>query len=78
MGLGGRMGGQKGPWASDGLPGQRLTQFPPVASAHRRRCMQHNEVNERLGKPTFDCARVGERWKDGPPEGTDCVEGPLE
>ncbi|KAJ3271335.1 hypothetical protein HDV01_006840 [Terramyces sp. JEL0728] len=28
-------------------------------------CNVHNEVNERLGKPTFDCSRVFERWKDG-------------
>lgn len=29
-------------------------------------CELHNEVNERIGKPTFDCSRVRERWRDGP------------
>jgi FAD-linked sulfhydryl oxidase len=28
-------------------------------------CELHNEVNERLGKPAFDCSRVRERWRDG-------------
>lgn len=31
-------------------------------------CDLHNEVNERLGKPLFDCTRVRERWRDGKPE----------
>lgn len=31
-------------------------------------CRIHNEVNERLGKPIFDCGRVDERWHDGPPD----------
>jgi FAD-linked sulfhydryl oxidase len=26
-------------------------------------CEVHNEVNERLGKPVFDCSKVLERWK---------------
>ena len=25
-------------------------------------CEAHNEVNKELGKPQFECARVGERW----------------
>lgn len=29
-------------------------------------CGVHNEVNLRLGKEPFDCAKVDERWKDGP------------
>lgn len=33
-------------------------------------CEIHNEVNERLGKPVFDCSKVGERWKYGPPDGS--------
>lgn len=33
-------------------------------------CGVHNEVNARLGKEVFDCARVGERWKDGPKDGS--------
>ncbi|KAL2911499.1 Flavin-linked sulfhydryl oxidase of the mitochondrial IMS [Polyrhizophydium stewartii] len=28
-------------------------------------CVAHNEVNERLGKPAFDCSRVLERWRTG-------------
>lgn len=33
-------------------------------------CATHNEVNAKLGKPTFDCARVDERWRDGPKDGS--------
>ncbi|GAX82963.1 hypothetical protein CEUSTIGMA_g10390.t1 [Chlamydomonas eustigma] len=33
-------------------------------------CRMHNEVNDLLGKPLFDCSRVMERWKDGPADGT--------
>ncbi|GFR44302.1 hypothetical protein Agub_g5514 [Astrephomene gubernaculifera] len=32
-------------------------------------CGIHNEVNEMLGKPRFDCSRVMERWRDGPADG---------
>lgn len=32
-------------------------------------CERHNDVNERLGKKTFDCATTNERWKDGPSDG---------
>lgn len=39
------------------------------ASAESRR-KQHNDVNERLGKPQFDCAKTDERWRDGPPNGS--------
>lgn len=28
-------------------------------------CDQHNIVNEKLGKPKFDCKLWKERWKDG-------------
>ncbi|XP_063363474.1 FAD-linked sulfhydryl oxidase ALR [Cydia amplana] len=28
-------------------------------------CERHNTVNEKLGKPEFDCSKVHERWKDG-------------
>lgn len=39
-------------------------------------CRYHNDVNVRLGKPTFDCNRYDERWRDGPKEdaGYDCIE----
>lgn len=33
-------------------------------------CERHNEVNEKLGKRVFDCAKVGERWRDGPEDGS--------
>jgi FAD-linked sulfhydryl oxidase len=32
-------------------------------------CQQHNIVNQKLGKPEFDCRKVLERWKDGPKDG---------
>jgi FAD-linked sulfhydryl oxidase len=32
-------------------------------------CYVHNQVNERLGKPKFDCERIDERWRDGPSDG---------
>jgi len=32
-------------------------------------CQLHNEVNARLGKPIFDCSKVDERWRTGPPNG---------
>ena len=28
-------------------------------------CQVHNGVNDKLGKPLFDCTKVYERWKDG-------------
>ena len=28
------------------------------------------QVNEMLGKPTFDCSKVFERWRDGPADGS--------
>lgn len=33
-------------------------------------CERHNEVNKRLGKSSFDCDKVDERWKDGPADGS--------
>lgn len=35
-------------------------------------CIMHNDVNERLGKPKFDCKNVFKRWRDGPNDGTGC------
>jgi FAD-linked sulfhydryl oxidase len=32
-------------------------------------CDRHNEVNEKLNKPKFDCSKVFERWLEGPPNG---------
>lgn len=28
-------------------------------------CAAHNDVNKKLGKPVFDCARWEERWRTG-------------
>ncbi len=33
-------------------------------------CQMHNDVNRRLDKPQFDCARVDERWLSGPLDGS--------
>ena len=33
-------------------------------------CELHNEVNDRLGKPQFDCDKVDERWRTGPADGS--------
>lgn len=35
-------------------------------------CRLHNKVNKRLGKPTFDCKLVDERWRDGPKDTSSC------
>ena len=33
-------------------------------------CGIHNEVNELLGKPKFDCSSLLQRWRDGPEDGS--------
>ncbi|KAL8174879.1 UNVERIFIED_CONTAM: hypothetical protein K2H54_008475 [Gekko kuhli] len=33
-------------------------------------CRLHNEVNQKLGKPEFDCSLVDERWRDGWKDGS--------
>ena len=47
---------------------------PPDVSSRvslsRWLCERHNDVNERLGKEKFDCAKTDERWRDGPPDGS--------
>jgi FAD-linked sulfhydryl oxidase len=44
-----------------------LQVHPPKTDSRRSLsqwlCEMHNEVNERLGKPIFDCSRVLERWR---------------
>lgn len=54
--------------------GENMVNHPPDVSSRtglsRWLCERHNEVNERLGKEMFDCAKVDERWKDGPPDGS--------
>jgi len=54
--------------------GERLRRRPPDVRNRTALgtwlCETHNEVNALLGKPVFDCARVDERWKDGPKDGS--------
>ncbi|EIN09659.1 FAD-dependent thiol oxidase [Punctularia strigosozonata HHB-11173 SS5] len=56
--------------------GEELKAYPPDVSGRiglsRWLCDRHNEVNERLGKPKFDCSikSTDERWKDGPSDGS--------
>jgi FAD-linked sulfhydryl oxidase len=55
------------------LAGELKSKPPQVQSRQALEqwmCELHNEVNERLGKPVFDCARVRERWRDGPADGS--------
>ncbi|EFA00437.1 FAD-linked sulfhydryl oxidase ALR [Tribolium castaneum] len=33
-------------------------------------CRLHNRVNNKLGKPEFDCSKVNERWRDGWADGS--------
>ncbi len=35
-------------------------------------CALHNRVNERTGKPAFDCARVMERWRRSASRNPNC------
>uniref|UniRef100_A0A1B6IW06 Sulfhydryl oxidase n=1 Tax=Homalodisca liturata TaxID=320908 RepID=A0A1B6IW06_9HEMI len=48
---------------------EQITSFPPRVSNQqtlsRWLCDMHNLVNQRTGKPIFDCSRVNERWRDG-------------
>ncbi|EPQ56628.1 FAD-dependent thiol oxidase [Gloeophyllum trabeum ATCC 11539] len=54
--------------------GEEMKVHPPDVSGRtalsRWLCERHNEVNERLGKERFDCAKTDERWKDGPSDGS--------
>eukprot|EP00466_Bigelowiella_natans_P017950 jgi/Bigna1/48701/estExt_Genewise1.C_300142 len=51
-----------------------LKQNPPRVKSRSEfsqwMCKMHNEVNSRLGKAQFDCAKVDERWLDGPSDGS--------
>ncbi|TDL23966.1 FAD-dependent thiol oxidase [Rickenella mellea] len=55
--------------------GENVKSHPPDVSGRvglsRWLCERHNEVNEKLGKPIFDCSikKTDERWKDGPSDG---------
>ncbi|KAH9967523.1 ERV/ALR sulfhydryl oxidase domain-containing protein [Russula dissimulans] len=54
--------------------GTRMQRRPPDVRSRAALaawlCATHNEVNFMLGKPTFDCSRVDERWRDGPKDGS--------
>lgn len=54
--------------------GGEIKKNPPDVSGRtglsRWLCGVHNEVNERLGKEPFNCAKVLGRWKDGPSDGS--------
>eukprot|EP00877_Chromochloris_zofingiensis_P003706 jgi/Chrzof1/13336/Cz07g29100.t1 len=53
---------------------KELRHNPPKVSDNKQlsqwMCELHNEVNERLGRPKFDCSKVFERWRDGPEDGS--------
>ena len=52
----------------------RLQRHPPDTRSRWKfsqwMCSLHNEVNERLGKKTFDCSKVDKRWLDGWEDGS--------
>ena len=63
---------------ADHLRNYMKTNPPRLADRHDLEqwlCEAHNEVNEMLGKPRFDCTKVAERWRLGPRDGS-C--GPFE
>jgi FAD-linked sulfhydryl oxidase len=51
-----------------------LVEAPPRVSSSKEfsewMCQLHNKVNVKLGKPTFDCSKVFERWRDGWSDGS--------
>jgi FAD-linked sulfhydryl oxidase len=52
-------------WCAEHLSGYIQREPPKVQSRteiSQWMCEMHNEVNDRLGKPQFDCSRVLERW----------------
>ncbi|KAF9531710.1 ERV/ALR sulfhydryl oxidase domain-containing protein [Crepidotus variabilis] len=59
-------------WCAEDF-GKDLQSNPPQVGGRealsRWLCERHNEVNQKLGKESFDCAKVDERWKDGPSDG---------
>ncbi|KAJ7904789.1 ERV/ALR sulfhydryl oxidase domain-containing protein [Mycena leptocephala] len=54
--------------------GESVAKHPPDVSGRAGLsqwfCERHNEVNEKLGKQAFDCAKTDERWKEGPKDGS--------
>jgi mitochondrial FAD-linked sulfhydryl oxidase len=52
-------------WCRDDWKEQIIEHPPAVGSRHdleQWMCNRHNHVNAKLGKETFDCAKVHERW----------------
>eukprot|EP00039_Didymoeca_costata_P020945 m.342909 g.342909 ORF g.342909 m.342909 type:complete len:160 (-) comp22012_c0_seq1:73-552(-) len=53
---------------------QEMIRNPPRTQSRHEfsqwMCEIHNEVNDRLNKPKFDCSKVLERWRTGPPDGS--------
>ena len=51
-----------------------LVESPPKVTSSKEfsqwMCQLHNKVNVKLGKPTFDCSKVFERWRDGWKDGS--------
>lgn len=51
-----------------------LSKMPPQLESREALslwfCKIHNEVNERLNKPQFDCSKVDERWRTGWKDGS--------
>ncbi|TPX67755.1 hypothetical protein SpCBS45565_g03547 [Spizellomyces sp. 'palustris'] len=61
-------------YCAEHLKGEVLRRPPDVSSNRALSqwfCEVHNEVNERQGKPPFDCTKVFERWRDGS-AGSEC------
>ncbi|KAJ2152200.1 Flavin-linked sulfhydryl oxidase of the mitochondrial IMS [Coemansia sp. RSA 2524] len=52
---------------------EEMVRHPPTVDTRHAlsqwMCRTHNKVNVLLGKSEFDCARVDERWRDGPSDG---------
>ncbi|KAJ2684517.1 Flavin-linked sulfhydryl oxidase of the mitochondrial IMS [Coemansia spiralis] len=52
---------------------QEMAKSPPAVDTRQNLslwlCQTHNKVNVMLGKDEFDCAKVDERWRDGPSDG---------
>lgn len=59
-------------WCAEDF-GEDIAANPPNVSSRSALslwlCERHNAVNTKLGKEKFDCTKVDERWKDGPPDG---------
>ncbi|KAI6646716.1 FAD-linked sulfhydryl oxidase ALR-like isoform X1 [Oopsacas minuta] len=54
-----------------------MSTHPPVSTSSLTLslwlCRAHNEVNTRLGKPSFPCDKVWERWRDGWGDGSSAI-----